>query len=112
MYQILLEGRYRKHIERVRSRLQDKRGQVIQQLEECGLKIHAEPAGGMFVWAQLPAGHNAAEIATLASQENIMLAPGNLFRPYQEPSPWLRFNAAHCEDDRVFDFLRTVSVSK
>lgn len=105
MHQILLEGSYRKHIERVRSRLQEKRGQVIQQLEQCGLRVHAEPAGGMFIWARLPEGQNATEIATLATRENIMLAPGNLFRPYQEPSPWLRFNAAHCDDGRVFDFL-------
>lgn len=107
MYQILLEGRYRKHIDRVRSHLQEKRGQVIQQLENCGLQIYAEPAGGMFIWAKLPDGENAAEIATLASQQDIMLAPGNLFRPYQEPSPWLRFNAAHCDDGRVFEFLKS-----
>ncbi|MDD5114458.1 MAG: PLP-dependent aminotransferase family protein [Methylobacter sp.] len=105
MHQILLEGRYRKHIERVRSRLQEKRGQVIQKLEQCGLQLHAEPVGGMFIWARLPEEKNAAEIATLATRENIMLAPGNLFRPYQEPSPWLRFNVAHCDDDRIFDFL-------
>lgn len=111
MHQILVEGRYRKHIEKVRSRLQDKRGQVIHQLEDCGLQIYAEPAGGMFIWAQLPSGQNAAEIATLASQENIMLAPGNLFRPYQEPSPWLRFNAGHCDDEKIFDFLRRGNVS-
>jgi len=112
MHQILIEGRYRKHIERVRLRLQDKCGKVIHKLEECGLQIYAEPVGGMFIWAQLPSGQNAAEIATRASQDNIMLAPGNLFRPYQEPSPWLRFNAGHCDDERVFDFLSTVNNSK
>lgn len=105
MHQILQEGRYRKHIERVRSHLQEKRGQVIQQLEQCGLQLHVEPAGGMFIWARLPGEQNAAEIATLAARENIMLAPGNLFRPYREPSPWLRFNVAHCDDSRIFDFL-------
>lgn len=112
MHQILMEGRYRKHIERVRLRLQEKRAQVIQQLEHCGLQLHAEPAGGMFLWAKLPEGKNAAEIATLATHENIMLAPGNLFRPYQEPSSWLRFNAAHCDDGRVFDFLARICSQK
>lgn len=105
MHQILQEGRYRKHIERVRSHLQEKRGQVIQQLEQCGLQLHVEPAGGMFIWARLPGEQNAAEIATLAARKNIMLAPGNLFSPYREPSPWLRFNVAHCDDSRIFDFL-------
>lgn len=106
MHQILLEGRYRKHVERVRIRLQEKRGQVIQQLEQCGLQMYAEPVGGMFVWAKLPENQSSVEVASLAARENIMLAPGNLFRPYQEPSPHIRFNVAHCEDDKIFNFLQ------
>jgi DNA-binding transcriptional MocR family regulator len=108
MHQILVEGRYRKHIEKIRARLEVKRGQVIRELEACGLQIHAEPDGGMFVWAQLAEGRSAAEVATTASRQNIMLAPGNLFRPYQEPSSWLRFNVAHCDDPRIFALLRTL----
>jgi len=106
MYQILVEGRYRKHMDKVRSQLEVKRTQVIHALEQCGLTIHAEPAGGMFVWAKLANDRNAAEIASEAARINIMLAPGNLFRPYQQPSSWLRFNVAHCEDDKIFELLR------
>jgi len=105
MYQILVEGRYRKHMEKVRSRLEVKRAQVIRALEECGLTIHTEPAGGMFVWVKLANDKNAAQIASEAARNNIMLAPGSLFRPYQEPSSWLRFNVAHCEDEKVFELL-------
>jgi DNA-binding transcriptional MocR family regulator len=105
IHQILIEGQYRKHINRVRTRLQETRGKVINNLEKCGLTIDAQPAGGMFIWAQLPNNQNAAEIASLASHEGITLAPGNLFKPYHEPSPWLRFNAAHSEDPRIFEFL-------
>lgn len=105
MYQILVEGRYRKHMEKVRSRLEVKRAQVIRALEECGLTIHTEPAGGMFVWAKLANDKNAAQIASEAARANIMLASGSLFRPYQEPSSWLRFNVAHCEDKKVFELL-------
>lgn len=105
MYQILMEGRYRKHIERVRARLLENRGVVVQKLEQCGLHLHTDPAGGMFVWARLPEGLNACEVTTLAARENIMLAPGNLFRPYQEPSPWLRFNVAQSKEERIFGFM-------
>ncbi len=105
MYQILMEGRYRKHIERVRTRLMESRGSVVQKLEQCGLRLHTEPVGGMFIWARLPEGLNACEVASLAANENIMLAPGNLFRPYQEPSPWLRFNVAQSNDERIFGFM-------
>lgn len=106
MYQILVEGRYRKHMEKVRGQLEIKRGQVIRALEEAGLSIHTEPAGGMFVWARLAEGKNAATVASEAAKQNIMLAPGHLFRPYQEPSAWLRFNIAHCDHHMVFELLR------
>ena len=61
----------------------------------------------MFVWAQLANEGNAAEIATIAAKQNIMLAPGNLFSPHQAPSSWLRFNVAHCDDERIFEILST-----
>jgi hypothetical protein len=31
----------------------------------------------------------------------MMLAPGTVFRPHLEHSPWMRFNVAVCEDTRV-----------
>lgn len=43
-------------------------------------------------------------IAGLTSAE--LLGPGHLFSPGLEPSPWLRFNIAFCEDEAVFDFLQ------
>ena len=106
IYQILVEGRYRKHMEKVRARLAVKRGEVIRALEDCGLTLHAEPAGGMFVWAKLADGKQAAELASVAARHNIMLAPGHLFRPYQEPSSWLRFNVAHCDEAQLYTLLR------
>ena len=60
----------------------------------------------MFVWAKLNDQNNAAEIASLAAKEGIMLAPGNMFRPHQESSPWFRFNVAHCDNDALFEFLK------
>jgi DNA-binding transcriptional MocR family regulator len=34
-----------------------------------------------------------------------MLAPGTVFRPHLERSPWMRFNVAVCEDPQVQDQL-------
>jgi hypothetical protein len=35
-----------------------------------------------------------------------MLAPGAVFRPHLERSPWMRFNVAVCEEPRVQRWLR------
>jgi len=38
-----------------------------------------------------------------------MLAPGAVFRPNLEPSPWMRFNVALCSDPRLQKFLQKIS---
>jgi len=105
MHQLLVDGHYRKHLDKIRGRLQIGRQKVMAKLEALGFEIHCEPAGGMFIWARPSAQCNAAELASQAAKAGIMLAPGNMFRPHQKPSSWLRFNAAHCEDEATFDFL-------
>jgi DNA-binding transcriptional MocR family regulator len=69
------------------------------------LTLFYEPQGGLFVWARLPEGLDAAALAQRAVEEGIMLAPGNVFSPHLKPSPWLRFNVASCNDPRVYRFL-------
>jgi DNA-binding transcriptional MocR family regulator len=106
VYQLLTEGHYRKHLDKMRRRLHGAREKMVRGLEKAGLMPGLEPEGGMFVWARLGGEHSdAAEVASRAARQGITLAPGTLFRPYQEPSPWLRFNAASCDDGRLFEFL-------
>ena len=59
----------------------------------------------MFVWAEAPGINDSAQLATQAAQEGVMLAPGNIFRPQMQPSPWLRFNIAYALDPRLERFL-------
>ncbi len=109
MYQLLTEGHYRKHMDKLRAKLLNSRQNVISRLESLGFTVHCDPEGGMFVWARFVEDCNSAEIARLAASKGIMLAPGNMFRPHQEPSPWFRFNVAHCGDDATFEFLASCS---
>ncbi len=105
MYQLLTEGHYRKHLDKLRAKLLLARQSTISRLEELGFTLHCEPDGGMFIWAKMDDQCNSAEIASLAAKKGIMLAPGHMFKPHQEPSPWFRFNVAHCNDDATFEFL-------
>ena len=105
MYQLLTEGHYRKHLDKLRAKLLLARQTTISRLEGLGFTLHCEPDGGMFIWAKMDDRCNSAEIASLAAKKGIMLAPGHMFKPHQEPSPWFRFNVAHCNDDATFEFL-------
>lgn len=105
VYLMLTEGHYRKLIERVQGRLADATARTLRMLERSGLKPHGEPKGGMFVWAEVPGIGDAARLASDAAAQGIMLAPGAIFRPQQQPSPFLRFNAPYALDRRLERYL-------
>jgi DNA-binding transcriptional MocR family regulator len=105
VHQMLVEGHYRKHLGRLRGRLREVQAATLRKLEKSGLKIFCEPDGGLFVCARVPGKDNAADIASKAAKSGIVLAPGNVFRPHLEPSPWLRFNVAFCDNPRLYRFL-------
>ncbi len=105
VYQLLTGGYYRKHLDKLRTRLHETRGKTIRSLERIGFSPYVEPEGGMFIWARKNESSNAVEIASTAAAQGIVLAPGSLFRPHQEPSPWFRFNVESCDDPAIFRFL-------
>jgi len=105
VYLMLTEGHYRKLIERVQGRLAEATARTLRMLERVGLAPHGEPKGGMFVWAEVPELADATRLAGDAAGHGIMLAPGSIFRPQQQPSPFLRFNAAYALDRRLERYL-------
>ena len=106
IYQLLTDGHYRKHLDKLRAKLLAARQTTITRLEALGFTVYCEPEGGMFIWAKRDDQDNTAELTSLAAKEGIMLAPGNMFRPHHESSPWYRFNVAHCGNETIYDFLR------
>jgi len=105
VYQMLIEGQYRKYIDRLHGRLAEATGKTLRMLERVGLEPYTEPKGGMFVWAKAPHLADAAPLARQAAAAGIMLAPGNVFRPQMQPSPWLRFNVAQADNPGLEGFL-------
>lgn len=101
-YKVLSEGVYRKHLDRIRTRLDTVRGKALRQMERVGLAC--EPAAaGMFVWVDT--GKNTNLLAERAMAEEILLAPGSLFSPTQLPSTRTRLNVATMQEPRVWEFL-------
>ena len=48
-------------------------------------------------------------LAEAAQRDGVMLAPGTVFRPHLERSPWMRFNVAVCEETRVQSWLQRLA---
>lgn len=105
-YGALLDGRWRKHTKALRDRLAVAQQRVASELIDLGFELFAEPKAGMLLWARHPCFPDASDLAYKAAEQDILLGPGHLFTIDMQPSAWLRFNVAHCEDGAVFAFLR------
>ena len=103
VYKILSEGLYRKHLERIRVRLDGVRPGVLRRLEGLGLTLSPAPAAGMFAWVDM--GRDTNVLAAQAMDQGLLLAPGSLFSPSQLPSTMMRVNIAAMEDAALWDFL-------
>src|SRR5689334_5589292 len=108
IYLMLVDGHYRKYLSRLHERLGEARLNVVRAFERIGLELFVQPADGMFVWARFPQISNSLELAEAAQHDGMMLAPGTVFRPHLEGSPWMRFNVAVCEVPAVQMRLQAV----
>jgi DNA-binding transcriptional MocR family regulator len=103
---MLVDGHYREYLLRLHEQLGEARGTVVRAFERIGLELFVEPADGIFV----PHIDDSLALAEASRRDGIMLAPGSVFRPHLERSPWMRFNVAVCEAPRVpYLFARLAS---
>jgi DNA-binding transcriptional MocR family regulator len=112
VYLMLVDGHYRKYLSRLHERLGETRLNVVRAFERIGMELFVEPADGMFVWARFPHVEDSLALAEASQHDGIMLAPGAVFRPHLERSPWMRFNVTTCEDSRVQRWLQHQAADK
>ncbi|WP_415767960.1 PLP-dependent aminotransferase family protein [Paraburkholderia sp. J69-1] len=102
---LLERGVYRRHMEKLRHKVSDALMRTVDQLRRSGWETYEEPCGGMFVWARVPHIDNSARLVEHAARFGINIAPGAHYRPNNQPSPWLRFNAAYMREGQTPTFL-------
>lgn len=106
VHRVLVEGQYRKHVERVRARVNSARRQCLDELSKLGMVVPHEPHAGMFVWADC--GRDSEVVARTAADRGLLLAPGSLFSASQAPSTMLRFSVAMVDTPRIWPALSQV----
>ncbi|QCN99767.1 PLP-dependent aminotransferase family protein (plasmid) [Azospirillum argentinense] len=100
------DGGHRKHLDGLRLRLARLRRETADRLAAIGLQPWLMPRGGFYLWCSLPDGRDAAAVARAALDEQVVLAPGNVFSVGQSAAGFLRFNVAQMGDPRVFEVLK------
>ncbi|PZQ48345.1 MAG: GntR family transcriptional regulator [Rhodovulum sulfidophilum] len=102
---ILAGGGYRKHLAEIRARLVPARKSAAARLARLGITPWIAPRGGFYLWCRFPDGLDTGEIARRCLEEQVILAPGNVFSPSQSAAAFMRFNVTHLDDPRVFAAL-------
>lgn len=105
MHRLLTDGSYRRHLVDIRDKLARDMGRTVRRVEAIGLKPWITPRGGLFLWTELPAGIDSADVARRSLAEGVVMAPGAAFSNSAAGGAFLRFNVAHCADPRVFTVL-------
>ena len=106
VHRVLVEGQYRRHIERVRARVNVARQQCLSALVGLGLAVPHEPHAGMFVWADC--GRDSESLARTAVDHGLLLAPGSLFSPSQAPSTMMRFSVSMVDTPGIWQAVSRV----
>jgi len=106
VYRILVEGQYRRHLERLRVRVNDARDECLRRLLAMGCTIPHEPHAGMFVWADC--GMDTEVLARRAAARGLLIGPGVLFSPTQTPSTHFRVAVSLVEDDKGLRVLQSL----
>jgi DNA-binding transcriptional MocR family regulator len=79
---------------------------AVERLAPLGIAPWIIPRGGFYLWCRLPDGHDSTAIARRCMEEDVVLAPGNVFSISQSAASFLRFNVAQMGDERTLAVLR------
>jgi DNA-binding transcriptional MocR family regulator len=106
----LAQGGYDRHLRQLRAALaaeQQRARRLIERHFPAGTRV-TRPAGGYFLWLELPAAVDALALHHQAMAQGISTAPGVLFSADRRFVHHLRLNVGHPGDSRVDDALRRV----
>ncbi|OTG79551.1 GntR family transcriptional regulator [Acinetobacter sp. ANC 5054] len=106
IYQALMDSSYVRHIEWVKKQLQKHMTDTVKKLALLGIHPVVMPKAGIFLWCELPAHIDAAELSKICLAKDVILAPGNSFSQAKNAGQFMRFNVAQCIDKKVFDMLQ------
>lgn len=105
VYAAIIDGRWRKHLKRLRQRLAEAHLEVGRQLHRLGFELFIESDEGMYIWTRHPAIPDSAALLDDALEQGIMLGPGQLFMVDAQATGWMRFNVAFSTDPVMWGML-------
>ncbi len=106
MLEILAAGRWRKHLDRLNTKLLAARQVSARQLTAAGLVLDHPGEGGLFLWASVPDDVDLNLLVQDAYRNKILLVRGATFSADNPTDAHIRFNVAFSQQPRLADYLR------
>lgn len=106
----LKHGGFEAHARQLRLRLAGQEAALLASIERCfppGIKL-ARPAGGYFLWLELPPQVDTLRLHQDALARGISIAPGPIFSAKREFGHYLRLNFGHPDTPRQQEAMLTL----
>jgi len=109
-YETLRDGFLEKHILTIRKVYHERRDVMLAAMKEhFPAEMHwTQPAGGLFLWAQLPEGIISINLLREAIKKNVAFVPGNSFFSVDEKAGerYFRLNFSNMKPERIREGIR------
>ncbi len=107
-YQVCRNGFVDSHVEQIKAFYKERRDVMLRALEEYfPREAHCtHPAGGLFVWAELPRHVDTRELLVEAVRNKVAFVPGQGFHPDNTGTNTMRLNFSNVPPDQLREGVR------
>ncbi len=107
-YEVARDGFIDKHVERIKAFYKERRDAMLMAIQEHfpADAHYTHPAGGLFVWAELPKHVDTRDLLIEAIQEKVAFVPGQGFHPDHSGTNTMRLNFSNVSPDQLREGVR------
>jgi DNA-binding transcriptional MocR family regulator len=107
-YFVSRDGFVDEHVEHIKNVYRERRDVMLRAIEEHFPEdAHfTRPAGGLFVWAELPPNIDTRELLLAAVKERVAFVPGQGFHPDGSGTNTMRLNFSNVPPDQLREGIR------
>jgi DNA-binding transcriptional MocR family regulator len=110
LQQAVVDGSLSGHVENLRSAYRRRRDSLLgvlgsSEAEKRGLRV-STPAGGYFLWAELPEGRDAGSLVEAAQTAGVNFVPGPRFSSTKALSRFLRISFSYYPPEQLTEGAR------
>jgi 2-aminoadipate transaminase len=112
-YRVAKDGFVDEHVKHIIDFYRERRDVMLRAIEEHfpAAAHYTRPAGGLFVWAELPAYIDTRELLLDAIQEKVAFVPGQGFHPDLSGTNTMRLNFSNVPPDQLREGVRRLGLA-